>query len=374
MHENFKSHYFTAARIGMLLTIMGYTVITCSLLTGASPRVLLLLALFTGVMTAKELFSRRVQVFMLAAAAVLLAVMFAVFGRCMMPIAVFAAFELLTFIRPKPSWYALPSALSLLSGERVFEHLAIAMLLGLIYVQHDHIVEVLRRQTKEDTLAEQSLKHDIDRKEHMMKEALEKNLLTAENRVLEERTQLSQTLHDKLGHNINGSVYQLEAVKVIMDKDPEKARGMIQAVIDQLRGGMDEIRAILRNKRPEKHKLAAMQLEKLCEDCRGKGIEAELVTVGDFSAIPEKHLEVILDNSFEAVSNSFKYSDCTRITINIHVMNKVIRCTVTDNGRGCGDITEGMGISGMRRRVRQVNGILEISSEGGFSVNMLLPL
>lgn len=28
-----------------------------------------------------------------------------------------------------------------------------------------------------------------------------------------------------------------------MDKDPEKARGMIRAVIDQLRTGMDEIRA-----------------------------------------------------------------------------------------------------------------------------------
>ena len=153
MHENFKSHYFVAARIGMLLTIMGYTVISCSLLTGASPWVLLLLALFTGIMTAKELFSQRVKAFMLAAAAVLLAVIFGVFGRCMMPVGIFAAFELLTFIRPKPAWYALPSALSLLSGERVFEHLAIAMLLGLIYVQHDHIVESLRRQTKEDTLA-----------------------------------------------------------------------------------------------------------------------------------------------------------------------------------------------------------------------------
>ena len=117
-----------------------------------------------------------------------------------------------------------------------------------------------------------------------------------------------------------------------------------------------------------------MQLEKLCEDCRSKGIEAELVTQGDFASIPENLLEVILDNSFEAVSNSFKYSKCTQITINIHVMNKVIRCSVTDNGKGCGELAEGMGISGMRRRVRQVNGILEISSEMGFSVNMLLPL
>lgn len=52
--------------------------------------------------------------------------------------------------------------------------------------------------------------------------------------------------HDKLGHNINGSVYQLEAIKVLMEKGPETSRKMIQAVIDQLRSGMDEIRGILK--------------------------------------------------------------------------------------------------------------------------------
>lgn len=206
-----------------------------------------------------------------------------------------------------------------------------------------------------------------------MQKEVRRNLLLAENQILEERTELSQTLHDKLGHNINGSVYQLEAVKVLMDREPETSKKMIQAVIDQLRGGMDEIRAILRNERPRKYKLAVLQLEKLCEDCRARGVDAELVTEGDLNGIPENYLEVILDNAYEAVSNSMKYAKCSKITIRVHVLNQMIRCSIADDGVGCKGVVDGMGISGMRKRMREINGILDFETEAGFKINMLLP-
>ena len=375
MNEHFRNHYFTAVRMCLLIMILIHTILSCSLLTGASSRVLLLLAFLTGALSAKELVSRKTKVLFLIAAAVLYCSIFYLCGKGTILLGVLTGYEILAYIRPAPSWYPVPAVFSLVGqGDDKSSCLIISLLLCVIYLQHDHVAEVYRAQTKEDTLKEQSLKHDIGLKEHAMRDELRKSLLAAENQVLEERAQLSQTLHDKLGHNINGSIYQLEAVKVLMEKDPERSRSMIQAVIDQLRTGMDEIRAILRKKRPEKHLLAAAQLERLCEDCRAKGIDTELKTDGELSSIPESCLEVILDNCFEAVSNSLKYSKCTRITIHILVMNKFVRCTVTDNGLGCGTVTDGMGISGMRRRVRQANGMLEISSDMGFTVNMLLPL
>lgn len=358
----------------LLVAILVHTILSCSLLTGASYGVLLLLALLTGALSVREVVSRRMQAVCLTAAAVLTCVVFGICGRGTILLGVLTGYEILTFIRPSVGWYLLPAVLSLAGRESTESFVLTSLLLGVIYVQHDHVAEVYREQMKEDILNEQSLKHDIDRRESAMKDELKQSLLAAENQVLEERAQLSQTLHDKLGHNINGSIYQLEAVKVLMEKDPDRSRSMVQAVIDQLRTGMDEIRAILRKKRPEKHLLAAAQLERLCADCRAKGIAAELVTEGELSAVPEGCLEVILDNCFEAVTNSLKYSKCTKIGINIVVMNRFVRCTVTDNGRGCKTITDGMGISGMRRRVRQANGMLEISSDIGFTVNMLLPI
>ena len=160
----------------------------------------------------------------------------------------------------------------------------------------------------------------------------------------------------------------------MLEKDPEVSRKMVQAVIDQLRSGMDEIRIILRKERPKKYKLAVLQLEKLCEECRAKGVKAELITEGELKNIPGKYLEVILDNAYEAISNSMKYAKCSKIKISIYVLNKMIRCSISDNGIGCREIIDGMGISGMRKRIREINGILDFETEVGFTINMLLPL
>ena len=226
----------------------------------------------------------------------------------------------------------------------------------------------------EDTINEQNLKRDMQQQEYAAKMEQRRSMILAENQILEQRASLSQTLHDKLGHNINGSVYQLEAAKVLLKKDPEKSETMIQAVIDQLRGGMDEIRVILRKERPEKRQLAMLQLYKLCEDCNGKGVQTDLTTEGETAQIPDKIWEVILDNAFEAVSNSMKYSKCSRIDIRLVVMAQRVRVSISDDGVGCTEVKDGMGISGMRQRVREVNGTISFESAAGFTVTMLLPI
>ncbi|MBQ7067224.1 MAG: hypothetical protein IJN92_10435 [Lachnospiraceae bacterium] len=375
MEERFRNHYFVLLRIALLLVLEVYIILSQSVLTGASVEVLLILALFIGVIAGKELMERRYQIIWLATAGVIWIIMLSAVGTTFTLLGVYLCYEVLTYFKPRLFWYILPVGIAFIpSGIDSSVQLVIAALVGLIYCQHDFVVEPYRKQTKEDTITEQRLKHDINRREYEMKEEVRKSFLIAENQMLEERAELSQTLHDKLGHNINGSVYQLEAVKVLLEKEPDVSREMVQAVIDQLRSGMDEIRAILRKERPKKYKLAVLQLEKLCEECRAKGVDATLITEGELKGIPEKYLEVILDNAYEAVSNSMKYAKCTRIKISIHVLNKMIRCSISDNGMGCKEIIDGMGISGMRKRIREINGILDFETEVGFTINMLLPL
>ncbi|MBQ4523683.1 MAG: hypothetical protein IJA10_12135 [Lachnospiraceae bacterium] len=375
MGEQLRNHYFLAVRIGLLLVLELYIVLSQSVLTGASFKVLLLLALFIGVVVGKELVERKNQTVFFVLAVVFFCVILSRLGSGFLLLGIFLCYEVLTWLRPNMFWYFVPMVIACIPGQMdLYLQVMLALMMSIIYLQHDFVVESYRQQMKEDIMVEQSLKHNIYHKEHEMQEEIRKNLLIAENQILEEREKLSQTLHDKLGHNINGSVYQLEAVKVLMEKEPEASKKMIQAVIDQLRTGMDEIRAILRKERPKKYKLAVLQIEKLCEDCRRKGVRAELITEGDFVKVPEKYLEIILDNAYEAVSNSMKYAKCTKIEIKIHVMNQMIRCSISDNGIGCGEIVDGMGISGMRRRVREVNGILDFETEAGFRINMLLPL
>ncbi len=375
MEERFREHYFVLLRITLLLMLEIYIVLSQSVLTGASVKVLLLLALFIGVIAGKELVERRLQILFLGIAGIILLIMLFTLGTGFALLGVFWSYEILAHLKPRLFWYFIPLGFAFVPDAIDSSvQLVMAVLIGFIYFQHDFVVESYRKQAKEDTMLEQTLKHSMNRREHEMQEEVRKSLWMAENQMLEERAELSQTLHDKLGHNINGSVYQLEAVKVLMEKEPEASKKMIQAVIDQLRGGMDEIRAILRKERPKKYKLAVLQLEKLCEDCRLKGVEAELITEGELKEIPEKYLEVILDNAYEAVSNSMKYAKCSRIKISVHVLNQMVRCSISDNGIGCKEVVDGMGISGMRKRMREINGILDFATEAGFTINMLLPL
>ena len=375
MSEQLRDNYFLAVKIIMLIALELYIALAKNVLTGASGMVLLLLALLIGCFSLVQLLDKLRRWMCLCGCIILLIVITTNIDKAFVLLGICLAYDIISYLKPSFIWYFTPLIFGIIGSDiNSYVRILACLFIGIIHIQHDFIVESYRKQTVEDTLSEQQLKKNIYKKEHEMQEEMKKGLLQAENQLLEERTQLSQTLHDKLGHNINGSVYQLEAIKVIMDKEPETSKRMIQGVIDQLRTGMDEIRAILRKERPKKYRLATIQLEKLCEDCVSKGVDAKLVTEGDLSKVPDKYLEIVLDNAYEAVSNAMKYARCTRIEIKIYSLNQMLRCSISDNGIGCKEIEDGMGISGMRRRVREVNGVLDFETEAGFTINMLLPI
>lgn len=375
MTEQLRENYFLAIRIIALLALEIYIVLSQSVLTGASgKKVLLLLALLVGTVAGKELVKNNKKWIFLCLAVTLCGISIVEVGSEFLIVGIFLCYEIISLSKLPFFLYCVPLVLACVPGKiEIYVQVLITLFLGIIYIQHDFIIGSYQKQTREDTISEQRLKRNMYEKEHELREEINRGLLKAENQMLEERARLAQTLHDKLGHNINGSIYQLEAIKLLMEKDPLTSKKMTQAVIDQLRTGMDEIRAILRKERPKKYKLALLQLQQLCEECNQKGVEAELVTEGELAEVSEKYLEIILDNAYEAVSNSMKYSKCTKIIIKVLVMNQVIRCSISDNGIGCENIVDGMGLAGMRRRVREVNGILDFESEYGFTINMLLP-
>lgn len=375
MEEQLRDKYFLIVRMGLLIGIQLYIVISEAVFTGASAQVLLFLAVFIGIWTAGEWVSAGKYRYILVILAFMTLILYLKSGKGFVLLGIYLCYEALFHIKPAAGWYILPLMASFIPVPAGFGmRFVIAVLLAIVYMQNDFVVESYKKQMQQDIKQEQHLKHNIYRKESEMREEVKRGLMHAENQILEARESLSQTLHDKLGHNINGSVYQLEAVKLLMEKEPDTSRKMIQAVIDQLRIGMDEIRMILRNERPPRYRLSILQLEKLCEGCREKGIDAELSVEGDQGQVPDEYLEVILDNAYEAVSNSLKYSNCTKIHISLIVLNRIIRCTISDNGAGCSTITDGMGITGMRRRIREMNGTIDFAAEAGFTINMLLPI
>lgn len=251
----------------------------------------------------------------------------------------------------------------------------ITSFLFLLYLQNYKIIGWYKKIVGENIETESQLKSDMEHSNVAHKNEMRESRLRYDNELLEEKSRISQALHDKLGHSINGSLYKLEAVKVLMNKKPEESEKILQEVIDNLRGSMDEIRVIIRNERPDKKRMALKSLQALCSECEEQyNIKTTLDVKADDKTIPENIWDVILDNSFEAVTNALKYSGCSEISISIMALGEVVRCVIKDNGKGAENVVDGMGIQGMKQRVRNVKGYFDIETLGGFTINMILPI
>ena len=374
--ERLKNHYFVLVRIFLMVAFGAYGFVERPKDGPMTAWTLLLAAMYLASMAIFEIVPKKYKFVCIAVSAGFFAALMVLHETGFMLLGFVVVYDFLSlFERLDARIYLLPVVGFVLPGQvNIVTRLIAVSLTAIVYLQHNYVIRSYRKQMMEDTINEQNLKRDMQQQEYAAKMEQRRSMIMAENQILEQRASLSQTLHDKLGHNINGSVYQLEAAKVLLKKDPQKSETMIQAVIDQLRGGMDEIRVILRKERPEKRQLAMLQLYKLCEDCNGKGVQTDLTTEGETAQIPDKIWEVILDNAFEAVSNSMKYSKCSRIDIRLVVMAQRVRVSISDDGVGCTEVKDGMGISGMRQRVREVNGTISFESAAGFTVTMLLPI
>lgn len=274
--------------------------------------------------------------------------------------------DLISFLHFPIYFYFLPLVFTVVLPENQGLYLLFSTLTSIIYYQN-HII--LSEYQSTITLQEQK-EYVLKNK---MKQQTEKNQHDFERKLLLDRESLYQRLHDRLGHSINGSIYQMEASKLLIESNPMKSKEMVESVITVMRSSMDDIRKMLRNERPDKKQLALLQLQQLCDECRETyNIETGLQI--DEGIIPESIWDVILDNSFEAVSNALKYSQCKHIEIEIRVLPQFIQCWIRDDGVGCDTIHEGMGIQGMKQRVRKVNGIINIRSEIGFEMQMIFPI
>ncbi|MCX7773470.1 MAG: histidine kinase [Clostridia bacterium] len=192
---------------------------------------------------------------------------------------------------------------------------------------------------------------------------------------LEERNKIAQEIHDKVGHSISGSLMQLEAIKVISLKDPQKAASMMDTVIATLRTGLENIRMTLRNIKPPSEQMGLNRLQLILNDFKEKhGIQTSLHYEGDISKLTPLFWKIFFENTSEALTNLLRHSKADSVVVSIFVMNKMIRYQITDNGLVTGPIKKGLGLAGMEERLLTVGGRLLVEGSKGFSLTMLVPL
>ncbi|EJV61224.1 sensor histidine kinase [Bacillus cereus] len=192
---------------------------------------------------------------------------------------------------------------------------------------------------------------------------------------LEERNRLSQEIHDKIGHSMTGALIQMEAAKRLMEIDKVKSAELLQNAIHISKDGIESIRITLKNMKPPTEQIGIHRMKLFIEEFAGKhDVNIPFIYKGNLDMISPIQWRIIGENVTEALTNTMKYADATVISIDIHVLNKMIKVQVKDNGKGADLVKKGLGIMGMEERTASVNGKIIVDGTSGFSVTMLLPI
>ena len=194
--------------------------------------------------------------------------------------------------------------------------------------------------------------------------------LLAESVRVNERTRISRELHDLLGHHLTALSLNLEVAGHITEGRAQEhvrqahtlARLLLTDVreaVSQLReGGAIDLGAALRPLAENVPKLAIhMDIQ-------------QPLTVDD----PER-AHVLLRCAQEAITNAVRHAGAHNLWLEAHADGGRIVLRVRDDGAGAEHLAAGNGLQGMRERLRQLGGRLEVATRRGegFQLTMTLP-
>jgi len=168
-----------------------------------------------------------------------------------------------------------------------------------------------------------------------------------------------------------GILMQLQVVQKLYDKDDETAKKYLESSIEGVSDSLTVIRNTAYNIKP-KEEIGIGYIEKLIKEF--KFCNVDFKHTGDALSIPPNIIGIINTNIKEALTNASRYSNADNIIIRIDVNEKFVRLYIKDNGEGAANIKEGLGLSGMRERVKNAGGSISISGEDGFLIVCIIPL
>ncbi len=181
--------------------------------------------------------------------------------------------------------------------------------------------------------------------------------------VASERRRIERNLHDGVQQQLVAIGLDLGMAGTQIDKDPARAKELIDSAREKVQGSIGELRQLGRGLHPA-----------ILED---RGIDAALSAVVSGSPIPiSVHVDPGLELSTdvaetvyfvanEAIANVLKHAQARVASVHVTRVGENVRVTIHDDGVGGVDPSKGSGVAGIRARVNAVDGQLTVNSPVG---------
>ena len=187
-----------------------------------------------------------------------------------------------------------------------------------------------------------------------------------------ERNRLARELHDTLAHTLSGLSVQLEATDALLDREPERARRLLQDALKSARSGMVDTRQAL-------HALRAAPLEDLGLILSLETMANDITSRGGVKIdchFPEQlpNLSIGVDHVIyrviqEGLTNIVRHAEAQHVTVSITPDEEKIFIEIIDDGIGFDvnavETEHHFGVQGMRERVSMIGGEMTLTSQHG---------
>lgn len=269
-----------------------------------------------------------------------------------------------------PILYMIPIINWLMKADKLSSWLILPLILLSFYLAY----QTRKHMELQNTLnisRDDSVEHELILKE--------KNRQLLENQddqiyiaTLKERNRIAREIHDNVGHMLSRSILQVGAMLAIC-KD-ETLKPHLTTLKETLDTAMNSIRNSVHDLHDESVDLKNA-LEGLVESFTFCSVQLDCEIT---KHIPKEVKYCFLAITKEALNNTMKHSNATKVTITVKEHPAFYQLLIEDNGRkkGTGSATvdtSGIGLSNMKERVDTLHGIIHINGDKGFRIFVSIP-
>lgn len=214
---------------------------------------------------------------------------------------------------------------------------------------------------------ERALRYQLEKAKNGL-EALQSEIeRTAQIR---ERDRIAKQIHDNVGHNIAGVLFQLQAAERLVVTNSQKVGEILRLCVEKLAEALEITRNTVYDIKSNEM-IGIESLHNIIKDF--KFCKISFIHNGDFNSISVTNLKVLETTVKELLTNAIKHSAASEIILQIDIKSRYIRCFYKDNGKGCARIKENVGLNGIRERIKNLGGTYSVDGSSGFTVVCTLP-
>ena len=206
---------------------------------------------------------------------------------------------------------------------------------------------------------------------------LQDYIILEESKIVnDERKRLTRDIHDIIGHTLISIILSMKAAIRLAGNKNERLNEFILQAKEQAQNGLNEMRRsleILKLSKPVELTLV-MGINKLVKAFEKTHIKIT-VRYGEFPYnFNEKVNSILYRIVQEGITNAIYHGNAYLINISLSYNNDIIKVSVSDNGNSCKKIIPGLGLQGIKERIKEYNGYIEThNAYSGFTLRVSIP-